>query len=159
MARGRRSYSDRLEIDYKGHKLAYQDADDTWHCFALSFESQSLRRVRAMIDAHGADIRRIDKFTALRLDRHGDGFKPVVVTMIVDDKECWIHQDGQRRKAEFQDLVPDTPAARKKLKEFEEASEAAEAAANVAERKKKAVPRLSRRMLIEAKVSKADAES
>ena len=147
-----------IETEHNGHAITYREEYNTWTCFQLDLEANSLAGLKQKINTHDSEMRRVEKVTAWRID-HWDGMKKVIVTLIVDDKECWIATKKKRERVKFDALAPDTEEVRAALAEWMKAKEATSAARQHEEEKLTAIPRMTRSYLAELKVSKAEADT
>lgn len=143
-----------------GYDIVYREVDDKWECYDLNLTSTSLSVMRTKINHHSASARRVGSFKAFEIREYSNNIRPLVVTLIIDEKECWVVTHNKRReKLKYEDLIADTPENRKAIKAWQNANDAVSAAEKTAEKALNAIPRLSRRLLLEAKVEKAEEET
>jgi hypothetical protein len=145
-----------METEHLGYKISYDEERNFWQCWDLQFTSPSLKGLKVKIGQYDADSRRVDKFKAIIVEGWREKAVPVVVTLIADDKECWITKEGSRSKEKYDNLMVDSPETRAAIAEWKTLKEAVKVAETAANQKLASIPRLSRKLLTEAKIAKAE---
>jgi hypothetical protein len=145
-----------METEHLGYKINYDEERNFWQCWDLQFTSPSLKGLKLKIGQHDADSRRVDKFKAVMLESWRETVEPVVVTLIADDKECWVIKPKGRSKEKYETLMVDSADTRAKIAEWKTLREAVKVAEKAAADKLASIPRLSRKLLTEAKIAKAE---
>lgn len=70
--------SERIEIDYNGRTLTFDERDDEWGCWPLKLKAKSLKTLKAKIDKLDGAARRVS-MPAIDLDRYGKASRVDIV--------------------------------------------------------------------------------
>lgn len=147
-------------VTHKNHDIHFMEQTEKWCCHALDFESDSLKKVKAKIDAHSAALRRAN-VPALHLETnyYGGGIKLVDVnvgTLCEPPKyghqECWIVKNKARSKVALDHIFPLT--ARPALEKYIEEMKAIDRAKTAAETMLKSIQPHTAATLLEEQKAK-----
>lgn len=166
---------DRIETEYRGHTIRYNDNSDEWSCSDLGFRSshQSLKKVKERIDKMYLDLRKAAALPCYEISTYGDpskteakiteyigarferdyksnerklkGYKVAVVAKRRNNDKA------SRAEADLESLMPDTPEALAVFAEVEAAYEKVKAAKAVYDETVARLPRLTVDDIVELK--------
>lgn len=117
-----------IQIKHGEYTIRYSENEDMWNCYDLSLEAPTLSKLKAKINKHDADLRRVENVPVLLLAPWGgkaeSGWQ---VTLIDDDgKSVWVSKaigskrDGKaRQKVALNTVMLDTPENRRYVEEYQ----------------------------------------
>lgn len=160
-------------IEHNGHRVSYDEDDNTWECSSLNLSASSLKALRQKINAIDLAVRRVDNVRALHISSYGSEVEPCIITSIVDAKNCWTttvrtrgrrlgggeYTAKEREQCAFESLALDNEDTKLAIARWKRAEAKSREAGNAAEAAKKAIPRLTRAQLLELKVTQAEEEA
>lgn len=145
-----------LKTEYKGYEIQYREDSNTWFCYVLDTNCNSLATIKTKIDAIDIESRRVDNVKAIQMDYSG---RPRLVTItLVDDNSAWtLFADPDRKgklkreKVRLNTLILATPENEKRLTDLYAEVERTRKAADAVRAEIKAMPTLTAEALVALK--------
>ena len=90
------------KIEYKGFDIRYDEDDNTWRCYELSKNYESLKKAKEAIDRRIRESSKIEPFNAYIVKRQynndSHNYIRITVTSITAKGEIWATVDKERFK-------------------------------------------------------------
>lgn len=138
-----------ITTEHAGHEITYSENEDVWRCWNLDAEAKTLSALKAKINKHLAEARRIGNVRVWKIE-WGDAPALHVVTLLEGDAAAWVSKvngktngrmrDKVREKASLKNLVLDTPENRAAIEAWRALERAAAEASRKARDAKEALP-------------------